>query len=56
MSVSTVITVTLLVPLTVKTAHVTYRMERVLRVNLGGLIYIVIKVRLLMSVFFHNMS
>lgn len=45
MPVSTVVNVTSLVPLIVKTARVTYRVERVTCVNLDGLIYIVIKVR-----------
>lgn len=41
---STAVTVTLLVPLTVKTARVTYKVERVSRANLDGLIYNVIQV------------
>lgn len=41
---STAVTVTCPVPLIVKTARVTYKMERVSRANLDGLIYIVKKV------------
>lgn len=41
--VFTVVTVTLLVPLTVKTVRVTYRMERVSRVNLDGMEYFVVQ-------------
>lgn len=40
---STAVTVTLLVPLTVKTARVTYKVERVSRANLDVLIYNVIQ-------------
>lgn len=46
MPVFTVVTVTSLVLLIVKTTRVTYRVELVLTVNLDGLIYNVIKVRL----------
>lgn len=46
MPVSTVVTVTSLVLLIAKTERVTYRVELVLTVNLDGLIYNVIKVRL----------
>ena len=45
MPVSTAVTVTLHVPPTVKATHVTYRTERVSRVNLGGLGHIVIQVK-----------
>lgn len=45
MPVSTVITVTHLVPPIVKTIHVTYRVERVPRVKLGGVEFIVKQVR-----------
>lgn len=45
MSVSTAVTVTLLVPPTVKTVRVTFRMERVSCVNLDGLEHIVTQVR-----------
>lgn len=45
MLVSTAVTVTLRVPQTVKKAHVTYRVENVLTVNLDGLEYIVPRVR-----------
>lgn len=53
---STVVTVTSLVLLIVKTTRVTYKVERVSCVNLDGLICIVIKVRPKMIVFIHNMS
>lgn len=43
--VSTEVNVTFPVPLIVKPARVTYKVERVSCVNLDGLIYIVIKVR-----------
>lgn len=43
--VFTAVTVTLLVPQTVKITRVTYRMERVSRVNLDGMEYIVVQVR-----------
>lgn len=49
---STAVTVTCPVPLIVKTARVTYKMERVSRANLDGLIYIVKKV----SDCFHEIS
>lgn len=45
MSVSTVPTVTLHVPPTVKRASVTYKMEHVLIVNLDGMEIIVIQVK-----------
>lgn len=45
MPVYTVRTVTRLAPPTVKTTHVTYKMERVLRVYPDGLDIIVIQVR-----------
>lgn len=45
MPVSTAVTVTFHVPPTVKATHVTYRTERVSRVNLGGLEHIVTHVR-----------
>lgn len=44
--VSTAVTVIFLVPPTVKTTRVTYRVERVSRVKLDGLEHIVIQVRL----------
>lgn len=50
--VSTEVNVTSLVLPIVKTARVTYKVERVLCVNLDGLIYIVIKVRPQVIVFF----
>lgn len=45
MSVSTAVTVTRLVPPTVKTTRVIYRVEYVSAVNLDGLICIVTQVR-----------
>lgn len=54
MPVFTAATVTSLVLQTVKTARATYKMERVSPVNLDGLIYIAMKVRPLMIVFFNN--
>lgn len=45
MPVSTVVAVAFLVPLTVKTTRVKYRVERVSCVNLDGLEYIVIQVK-----------
>lgn len=50
---STAVTVTNPVPLIVKAARVTYKVERVSRANLDGLICIVIKVNV---VFFYNIS
>lgn len=44
MLIYTAIAVTLLVPQTVKTTRVTYKMEPVPRVNMDGLDYIVIQV------------
>lgn len=44
MPISTALTVTLLVPKIVKKARVTYIVERVSRVNLGGLEHIVTQV------------
>lgn len=49
---STAATATHPVPLIVKTARVTYKVECVSRANLDGLIWIVIKV----IVFFHEIS
>lgn len=46
MLVSTALTVTHFVPQTVKASRVTYKMERVSCVTLGGLGHIVIQVRL----------
>lgn len=45
MLVSTVASVTIIAPLSVTTARVTYKMERVFRVNQGGVEYIAIKVK-----------
>lgn len=45
MLVATVASVTTLAPLIVTTTRVTYKMERVFRVNLGGVEYIAIQVR-----------
>lgn len=45
MLVSTVAIVTILAPLTVTKTRVTYKTERVFRVNQGGVEYIAIKVR-----------
>lgn len=50
---STAVTVTNPVPLIVKAARVTYKVERVSRANLDGLICIVIKVNV---VFFYKIS
>lgn len=45
MLVSTVASVTIIAPLSVITTRVTYKTERVFRVNQGGVEYIAIKVR-----------
>lgn len=45
MLVSTVASVTIIAPLSVITTRVTYKRERVFRVNQGGVEYIAIKVR-----------
>lgn len=45
MLVSTVASVTILAPLIVTTTRVTYKTERVFRVNQGGVEYIAIQVR-----------
>lgn len=45
MLVSTVASVTIIAPLSVTTTRVTYKTERVFRVNQGGVEYIAIKVR-----------
>lgn len=45
MLVSTVAIVTILAPFIVSTTRVTYKTERVFRVNQGGVEYIAIKVR-----------
>lgn len=45
MLISTVASVTILAPLIVTTTRVTYKTERVFRVNQGGVEYIAIKVR-----------
>lgn len=45
MLVSTVASVTILTPLIVTTTRVTYKTERIFRVNQGGVEYIAIKVR-----------